>query len=345
MDAQELMVRVAAATINEDNEEMVRLVDVMEDMVKTLPESQTEMAMSLQQQIAAMRGMIAIQSAVPGGQDAFESKLQAAMDSGDEAAVEEMMDQLSAGTDEIAAHFDAMYPPAPPLEANVQRLFDAIEEGDKTATRDALKDVDVNGHYGQFNQTPLYHALSADDRTPEMIKLLLDAGADARIGMDDGYTPLHNIGDYLGGPEKLEPLADIVRLLIDAGADIEARTDSYGWTPLQQAVMQGVPVEIEALLQGGANPNAIYAPHSMPHFSPGRTPLQIAGSRTEKVQVLLNYGADPHQRDAHGQTCMEYLRGELAEKPGLLSKLIGDHGYCAGLQDALDLIESHPRHA
>ncbi|KMW58139.1 hypothetical protein AIOL_003110 [Candidatus Rhodobacter oscarellae] len=346
MDAQEYLIRMAAAVMNGDNAEMRKLVDEAEEFIAALPESQAETATMLQTQLASLRGMIALNDAAPDGPDALQAELEAAMEAGDDAKVAEISARISAGADEMMAQFEAVYPPGPPLPPEVEDLFDALEQGDVALARAALQHTDVNGRFGEYEKTPLYHALSATDpREPEMVQMLLAAGADPRVGLSDNNTPLHAIADHMGPPEDVAQLSEVVRLLVAAGADIEARTDSYGWTPLQRAVMEGDAVELEALLRNGADPQALYAEHSMPAFSPGRTMLQIAGSSLDKVRLLLDYGADPQQRDAYGQSCADYLRGSIAEPPDRFAEILGgsDAEYKAGLSAALALVEAAPR--
>ena len=57
----------------------------------------------------------------------------------------------------------------------------------------------------------------------DIVKLLLDAGADKDIKNSCHRTPLHLA--------TMKNHTDIVKLLIERGADMEVR-DKYGWNPL-----------------------------------------------------------------------------------------------------------------
>jgi len=61
----------------------------------------------------------------------------------------------------------------------------------------------------------------------EIVKLLIDGGANVNAKGERGYTPLHMVV-YEG---KLE----IAKFLIEKGADINAK-DNYGYTPLKHAI-------------------------------------------------------------------------------------------------------------
>jgi ankyrin repeat protein len=70
-----------------------------------------------------------------------------------------------------------------------------------------------------FNRTPLHWAVR--DRSVEIARMLIDAGADLNVQDKDGWTPLHWAAEYNG--------ADIVRMLIGAGANVNVQ-DEWGKT-------------------------------------------------------------------------------------------------------------------
>ncbi|KAA0150830.1 hypothetical protein FNF29_04944 [Cafeteria roenbergensis] len=82
---------------------------------------------------------------------------------------------------------------------------------------------------------------------PEVLRLLLERGADAKARSVGGLTALHLACRY-GGVEA-------VRVLLDSGADFEAR-DDQNWTPLHEAGEYGKVESIRALLGAGADPLA-----------------------------------------------------------------------------------------
>ena len=121
--------------------------------------------------------------------------------------------------------------------------------------------VDVNSET-LSGKTALHYALMG---THEVIKMLLDAGADPNKKDKRGQTPLflactQKIGD-LGYPCS-------VKLLLDNGADPNTK-DIFGCTPLHYAVADGIKDAVKVLLDGGALPDI--------KNKSGETPLYLAG--------------------------------------------------------------------
>ncbi|PKK46687.1 hypothetical protein CI102_10605, partial [Trichoderma harzianum] len=90
----------------------------------------------------------------------------------------------------------------------------------------------------------------------------------------------------------------VIKLLVEKGADIEAKDDKYGWTPLLWAAEHGDEASIKLLIGKGANIEAKDNRY-------GRTPLSWAvGSGNEAiVKLLVEQGADIEAMDnEYGQT-------------------------------------------
>ena len=158
-------------------------------------------------------------------------------------------------------------------------VADAAMHGDLEVVRELLEEgADVNLAQGD-GMTALHWAAETGD--VKMVGILLDAGADlegvTRIG---DYTPLHVASEAGHG--------EVVRALLEAGADVEARRALAGTTALHLAAAAGDVASIDALVSFGA---AIDARES----EWGQTPLIFAASRDrlEAVKMLLALGADP----------------------------------------------------
>ena len=137
-----------------------------------------------------------------------------------------------------------------------ERLYkEAIEKRDVQALS-CLVDAgtEVKDRYGW---TPLHSA--AGSGHTDIVKLLLDAGADKDVKNENGYTPLHGAARY--------GHTDIVELLLDAGADMEVKV-KRGWTPLHFAAFRGRTDIVKLLLDAGADEKV--------KDKDGRTPLNFA---------------------------------------------------------------------
>ena len=107
----------------------------------------------------------------------------------------------------------------------------------------------------------------------DIVKALLDAGADANVRDNRGSTPLH-MATYGKNPNPA-----VLKLLVHAGAYVNAR-DKHGQTPLHKAVFLGKDLRIvKALLDLGADVNA--------KDNLGWTPLCYAQIGGDKALVEL----------------------------------------------------------
>ena len=183
-----------------------------------------------------------------------------------------------------------------------------------------LPEGDVNHAYG-FAATALHCA--ARQKHPDVVKVLIDAGADIEAQDNDGYSPLF-LPSISGG-------VDTVKVLLRAGADVRA-TDTtgntclmfaahhghietvrtllcmpevgldnpgeHGSTALHDAACQGHPDVLQALLDAGADTEAKDAE--------GRSVLLVASSTHEvkSVKVLVEAGAEVRATDDEGNTCL-----------------------------------------
>lgn len=153
--------------------------------------------------------------------------------------------------------------------------------------------------------TPLWVAAFTSNRgfgmDPQVLKVLLDAGADHRLTTDDGTTPLMaaaGLGQSTFSPgkprgDRAANAEEAVKILVEGGADLNA-TNLAKFTALHGAAFRGLNEVLEYLVQKGANINA--------QDFLGRTAFRMAeGAKQsfqfqewpETAEFLKKLGADP----------------------------------------------------
>lgn len=210
-----------------------------------------------------------------------------------------------------------------------QRLGKLIAARDTDAVRDAVtaspgllgRTVDREGQGGW---TPLHLAVA--EGAEEIVRLLVEAGADLTVRTDFNRTPLHvalqlrpemapvlrEIGAQVDAPSAayLGDVAELRRCLDDG---IEPGDRTSGVDLLSWAAFGGASATAELLLERGADPDG-----GALHFAAG-------GARLALVRLLLEAGADVNRRDpATGRTPLHAAigAGPGGEAPEVVRVLI-----------------------
>jgi len=162
------------------------------------------------------------------------------------------------------------------------RLFAAVRQGDLKFLKEHSDEPSL-GVRDRRGATLLMHAAAFG--TVEILKLLLDAGADVNARNDFDATAL------LWGARDAEKS----RLLIEHGANVNARS-KQGRTPLMLASLRpGGSETVALMLQKGADPKV--------QDGRGDTALGLAASigEVETMRLLLAKGADPATANNRGE--------------------------------------------
>ena len=157
------------------------------------------------------------------------------------------------------------------------QIADAAEQNDFAKVRELLSQrADVNSKQPD-GMTALHWAVQHD--VPEIVQLLLAAGADSGIANRYGVTPL-SLACMLGS-------ASMVDQLLAAGADPNSALPG-GETPLMTASRTGLTGPVKSLLEKHVDVNA--------REHKGQTALMWAAAEghVEVVNLLLDAGADFH---------------------------------------------------
>ncbi len=178
-------------------------------------------------------------------------------------------------------------------ENNLSSVKNCLQQG--ADVNKPLHDLAENGEWQNFY--PIIHAtaLGRDD----MVKVLLDAGADVHVRRAGGDTALLSACIYNGEHDNTE----LVRLLLQAGSDVNAANDN-GDTPLLTATLTNAPASVtKLLLEAGAYVNRKNNEGDTPlHFASLPENPEAPGEAPEVMRMLLTHGAQVNARDIEGDT-------------------------------------------
>jgi hypothetical protein len=197
------------------------------------------------------------------------------------------------------------------MPANLRRLVDAIATSDPAEAgrlldaspdlaRDSLRVGATRAESGEHfiaaldcyayaGDTALHFAAAA--YRPELIRRLLERGADVDARNRRGATPLHYAA--VGNPQSPrwnpEAQAGAVAALIAAGANPNA-VDRSGATPLHRAVRTRCAAAVRALLAGGADTSLVTkngsTPAKLASVSSGRGGSGSPEARRQQEELL-----------------------------------------------------------
>jgi len=193
-----------------------------------------------------------------------------------------MLAAVTASADErIPVHGDRLIALRAPVGAD-PTIADLVRIGVRDAALErAAAGDDVNVPEASGNGTTALH-WAVYQHDVELVRALLDAGADPSVRNLFGSTPLMEAA-IVGHTE-------IIGLLLDAGADVES--PSYeGQTALMAVARNGNVAAARLLLDAGADPNAF-------ETWGGQTAIMWAAARRhpDMIRVLAERGADPNAR-------------------------------------------------
>lgn len=163
---------------------------------------------------------------------------------------------------------------------------DALQRGDIAAIQKrVLDDSNYILERDYVGDTPLLSAIAFDSL--ELVRFLLEHGADPNVMVDDGYTCLLTAIE-----SDADESTPIVAALIQAGANIHT-TGTNGWTPLHMAAARGHVEKARLLIRAGAEVNR------RKQIDASETPLMEAAftGQPSTLLLLLEHGADPLMRD------------------------------------------------
>ncbi|MEI0492217.1 ankyrin repeat domain-containing protein [Brachyspira intermedia] len=173
-------------------------------------------------------------------------------------------------------------------------LMNAISKGDMKALEKLIKDdTDLNKQYDKI--TPLGLAAARNDK--EMVKFLVEKGADINLEDGYGYTPLIKAMKYRN--------IDLAKNIVDLKPDLNAICSATGDTPLTylaREVWFGTDL-CYYMIKNGADVNK--------KNDNGDTPLIVAVENVVgsygMLGVIINMGADYNIKNKEGKTAMDIV--------------------------------------
>jgi ankyrin repeat protein len=162
-------------------------------------------------------------------------------------------------------------------------LFEVVSAGNMSAANSLIaQGANINAKHPPWGLTPL---LIAPDVSREMVRYLLEKGADVNAADREGITVLMRAVHSRDAENVKEVLNFLPKL--------EAK-GTWNNTALTYAVVQGNPEMVKALIGAGANLNVVRAD--------GMTPLEIAKRRVMQALSLQDEEpALPHNSAASSQ--------------------------------------------
>jgi ankyrin repeat protein len=165
---------------------------------------------------------------------------------------------------------------------NAEKLFWEIPGGNKARIQELLKskNIDLDWIHKKYNVSILMNVINSflamSDRM-EIVRMLLEAGANSNTANGDGQTPL-----ILAVQNNT---VEIVRLLLAKNDNTSINNkDNYGNTALWYSI--GNPQLVKILIAAGANPNL-----GSDRYSKGNICWAIRQADVETVTLLLKSGA------------------------------------------------------
>ncbi|MBL7016002.1 MAG: ankyrin repeat domain-containing protein [Kiritimatiellales bacterium] len=134
-------------------------------------------------------------------------------------------------------------PVPPPTAEEIDAFVEAAFSGNTAAVSSALeKDMPADQKDANGNSALMAAAFNGQ---VESMKVLIDAGADVNLRINQGVTPLM---------AACGPYPAAVRLLLENGAEVNATDEIESFTALMYAAVEGLSPIVDILLEYGADP-------------------------------------------------------------------------------------------
>jgi len=154
------------------------------------------------------------------------------------------------------------------------------------------------GDENRFMKTPLLIAISLQNI--QMVRLLIQAGADCNIGLGPLGLPIHKA--------VLKSDAALLQALLEGNTDTNLSNRTDGVTALYLAVKNNDTKMVSLLLTSKANPNILTKTHKVPLIK------AVKCAYVEIVKELLSKGANPNSHDKYGRLPINWAFNKASYK-------------------------------
>lgn len=170
-------------------------------------------------------------------------------------------------------------------EKNQEWLLLACHRGDLKSTEKLIEaKVDLNIQDSKTGKTPLHEAVIEGHKN--VVRALMDAGADVNIQDKNGNTPLH-IAIGLGRIDVALALIEAENIRLDI-------KDSDNKTPFDLAFIKELQSVAQAIEIRGSHPDV--------ETSENKLFNSVISGEIETVRTLIRQGANPNIEDSNGNT-------------------------------------------
>ncbi len=194
-----------------------------------------------------------------------------------------------------------------PYDVLYNPLFVAVHSQNLSKVEKLLKSGENPNQKDRYGSAPIIYA--AGNENIAIIKLLLKYEANPNIKGFHNITPLEQaiqsgntsvIDLLLQSGAKIIPLSEVIKHTRNA-ATIEKLFKEGASLDVSLHEIAHVPFLVQLLLEKGANPNE--------RDTQGKTPLHHAAStgQIQNIALLLTAGADPNIRDKYGETPLYFV--------------------------------------
>ena len=183
-------------------------------------------------------------------------------------------------------------------------------------------------HKVKSEAAPLHFAVISKSASCELVKLLIDFGADPNIQGERQLTPLHDAAN--------QGRVDIVKLLLEHKADVHLTNNSKK-TALHYSISSPSSDHeiVKTLLDAGCNV------HALDDWQQNALTLAAARGSVEIVKLLIEAGVDVNAEDSAGLTPLHCLFKSTSEDVPEVCKLLVDNGASVNKADGIGLSPLH----